>query len=1534
MNRQNERGIALITTLIMLSLVTFLSVAFLTLTRQERATVQVQTEITVAEAMGKGAVDRAVTETVTQMLSANSRHSYDLIVSTNYERPGGLIPGDGTLGNASYRDNSLGDYEGGPLNFDDTLTNLLNLYFNPRVPVYVNADRSRDVNGRETVDRSMGGQEFRFYIDFNRNGQFEPTRLVFNTNAAGMQILPATLVDRVGDPQWIGILDRSNWRHGPDNRFVGRYAYLVMPTGKSLDINRIHNQARLLGQSSYFAGDEGYRRNQGVGDWELNMAGFLVELNGGVWNPVIDPYDYQLYFANNGRAFTDARDLSRARYQFSPSDPFDFGNLYSFGEQYPLGSRTIPQSYFWQTADRFDIFANGPLNIGPNLRLGLFSGTGVPLTGDDSNLLDPTVDNSPWFGSPMPSPFFEVQELLKQDPAATTVYQAFTDRLVAAMRTAGHHDRYTLYRLMAQMGTDSHEPIPNKYDLNYLNFLPENTSGNIAGGWTNYNRPQHFHDMWPERQNGFVPWLQGNTNHFFGFVADTLLKKRFGLSFNDTWANNQGLRSSIAIPVWDTNTPNRLLYSSAIHQTLQLAANIYDSTTGQNYPEWQSAASYASGNRVLFRGIAYEVTGSPSVGLSPNQEPAQWMILPHMPSVFRPQFDVIRDSMNNVVRVQITNYVQAFGTNYLVNRWYDLTDTNRLTAGSNNELEDFRNNMALASTDPNYSPNANVLGVPMVVGAKKGLPNFNEMGLLSRVTVGRKIEIAKTISGTNRTFQTNLMYTLGVTNRIIAEAWNSYTQAYPNPLQIHFRHAVQGQITNTGGTILKTFNSTAFATNYTLGPNFWGGGFFVPLGSRTETLMGGEQFVRSGIPDYFVPIGSGFTNRLFDRPSPSVFDSPDWHLTATHRMAFWIVDTAQNQVIDVVGLNDLTSYFDLTRTLLDRTSLSGLWETNRPGGTNDITVPTFGILEQLLYAGGYRGISTTEWEGYEDLAPTAEQAASFRTFFNRSDTRTNMQAPFEALRSLFTATSWGANDPLVHYTREDLSDPNRPVIVEVVEPPNSPTILTNNFAGLNTRYSPWGGRRVPGNAVGTNSDPEHIAYNHTLKDPGVRWPDDWDFPTYKMAHPGWLGRVHRGTPWQTVYLKAHMAPLIEPNGLPDLSWRRWAGTSLTHPTNDWELMDLFTAAPTPSAAQGLLSINQTNSAAWYAALSGLMLLSNSVDDIDIGPLTNGFAGDGSGLAIRVLDPREAAVRRIVDGIQRYRSQQQNGVFTNLGQILGVAELSIGETNASPLNQNPVSADVLNSSPYIYRGILGDEFYSEQEQYGIPDYVYERLPQQLMGLLKMEDHPRLTVYSWGQALKPARRSVILTAGPTRGLVTNYQVTAEVAAKSSVLIEGVNPTFTFATNNFRSLYEIRNNPQNVPVPSPPVFDLIGQDRIRIGRIAFRLRHSQRMMGRIDETPVRLFVGNGAGDQLPLYTYAYDPDGGGPLAPVTITERFQPGRTYYIMNARADDFQLAVEHPGNPQSSKYIVLDLLDIGQGFHRITTVPRAVVEDHNVLFSE
>jgi len=86
----------------------------------------------------------------------------------------------------------------------------------------------------------------------------------------------------VGDPEWIGILEHPDQPHSANNKFLGRYAYLVVPSGKALDVNYIHNDAALSRRSS---GNFAYSRDMGVGSWEINLAAFLADLNTNQWDP-------------------------------------------------------------------------------------------------------------------------------------------------------------------------------------------------------------------------------------------------------------------------------------------------------------------------------------------------------------------------------------------------------------------------------------------------------------------------------------------------------------------------------------------------------------------------------------------------------------------------------------------------------------------------------------------------------------------------------------------------------------------------------------------------------------------------------------------------------------------------------------------------------------------------------------------------------------------------------------------------------------------------------------------------------------------------------------------------------------------------------------------------------------------------------------------------------------------------------------------------------------------------------------------------
>ena len=320
-----KRGAALVITLIMLGMVTAMAVVFLSISRRERASVSVITDQAGAQLMAETATAQALSKVVSRMVTTQNPLAYGLSVSTNYINRVGYLPGNLSATNVGYV------YPNGkPLNQNDLLMNLAKLQHLPRPPVFVdtNALGWRPKNFTRTDD-------FRFFLDINRNRAFEPTGLQVITNFQGRPVVGQDgllMTDYfVGDPEWIGELDNPDAPHSPTNKFIGRYAYMVLPTGRSLDINYIHNQARdpmkrNLDRPSGRGNQYLYMRNQGVGSWELNLAAFLAQLN---------PIQWWYYYDWLGRpvnangleypradrlSFSDSRDILLHRYNGSRRD--------------------------------------------------------------------------------------------------------------------------------------------------------------------------------------------------------------------------------------------------------------------------------------------------------------------------------------------------------------------------------------------------------------------------------------------------------------------------------------------------------------------------------------------------------------------------------------------------------------------------------------------------------------------------------------------------------------------------------------------------------------------------------------------------------------------------------------------------------------------------------------------------------------------------------------------------------------------------------------------------------------------------------------------------------------------------------------------------------------------------------------------------------------------------------------------------------------------------------------------------------------
>jgi hypothetical protein len=1179
MTRRSEQAVALVITLIMLSVITLVAVAFLAVARRDRSAVTNADDLSRAELMADAARERAIAEIAAQMLGRTNPLAFDLLVSVNV---------------------------------DTNTANPTALLLDPRAPVVVS---------------NQFGFDDRSFLDLNRNGAAE-------TNGPGV----------VGDPEWIGVTERFG-AHGPNNRFIGRYAYLVLPAGKSLDLDFMHNETK---QNPSYA--ERYYRGLGFGTWDLNLGGFLADLNTNVWPttnfvpaPMGSAYRPDPNLDSPGRAYYDAAEL--LRYRYSP----DY--------------RSLPLSILPWAPD-FALDVPSPLDLGADLN---------------------TATN--WAGSDNPRRYFDPAELFLT--ARNPNYTNFVTRLRQAMApTNSPYDRYTFYRLLAQLGMDS-VPERDKIHLNYADpdpLQPVSWHSNAA------TRAAFFHTV-ATRLMQDTPSL--NLVFTNAGVAFPLVQTGFPIRI---YARSNGIE----------HLPLSLGYSPALHRLLQLSANLLDATT----------------------------TNAPGLAAGP----------PFYPTVFRPVFS------NDFANVYIHHYEEASQFNAGMvdtNNWFDLTDPN--------------------VNPSNIGPNNFVYGVPLIVGAKKGYPNFNEYVLLSAVEVERKIWLGK---DPTRLLQppsiTNTWLRVAVSNAFGIEAWNSYADFYPRlgsgrAARMFLHHEMTTTVTNGSGLSVprqQWARSWASAPIQDNGVGGWGPtNFSFTLFTNNVQVFTNAQHRSVPSPGLDSPFGA-------IKWETNIFSIPDWDLAVTNRLFYFLVET-NGRVVDAVSLAGLGHSTNVARALTNDTTVVGasLWSNVRLGASNNLNALTLGHLVQTQMGSDDR-FQGTDWNQYgvgqASNAVSGVAASStysqqkkqlitnFRALLNARPIEkwasegivtnganpVSAEVPFTPTAKFYVTTRWQVNDPLVHHHLEDLRDVGLNFSVGTnVHPPTLDLPVTSVLGTVNERYRPWGGRRYNNLQLVNPTTTDSPA----LKDPMVRSSEDWDFPNSKFPNIGWLGRVHRGTPWQTVYLKSAVA---DPNDwlAQSVDWR-------THPTNDWRLVDLFTVAQNTNASRGQLSINQTNRAAWSAVLSGVSVFSNGSvpDQTAIDAFQNWLLPPPLYTNLLIEPNSTNQLIPLVNAINSRRTALPRGTFDRLSELLAVPEL----TMASPF-LNTTSPDQLKG--------------------GLTDEAYEQLPRRILSLLRVGE-PRVVVYAYGQSLKPAPNSILTASvGNIPALTcTNYQVTGEAVTRTVVRYE---------------------------------------------------------------------------------------------------------------------------------------------------------------------
>jgi len=621
-------------------------------------------------------------------------------------------------------------------------------------------------------------------------------------------------------------------------------------------------------------------------------------------------------------------------------------------------------------------------------------------------------------------------------------------------------------------------------------------------------------------------------------------------------------------------------------------------------------------------------------------------------------------------------------------------------------------------------------------------------------------------------FSTNQIYWPGTANSI-----GSFTSSYitwSNNVTVMPFSAYRSQYTGSTTTTNGTFSSPVLI------PAYW----------FNSAASGDGQLVYE-------------TNGAGSLPN---YQLPQLGLLATNRFQSYILDTTviPNRVIDYVQLSQVSS-LNVNANIYTNAANS-TWSSN----TSTAFGVTVGVLNQISISrqGGPAPDLVDDGQGW-NLADLTLSRPGFTAVLNPSgewQTNNQPQAGYTPMCAAVGYTIWSANDPLVHYTVGDLA-PSAFVLPSRVAGTSAtlPSLISLGFGTKNPNYFPWGGAAPTTLTLTTagRSFRNNNGFSFWLKDPLAYSSTNWDFPTYKYPSIGWIGRVHRGTPWQTVYLKStdvlsdfgtdESGDVYQgyPNG--EIAWSQWTGDQNFYdaadsaPVFDRQLFDLFTTALNDNATRGTLSVNigadgSPSLAAWSAVLSGVVVLTN----VAVSPQTAGVSNSWLTIQPAGVAGTNSALWQIVNNINSARTTFTNtdgvvGSFKHIGDVLSAPALTVG-TN--------VPSSWLTASPYLNLNAS-----QQQQNYGISDEVYEQIPQQIMGLLRVSSTPRYVIYAYGQTLRPANKGLVLDS-TAFGLVTNYQVVAESAVRAVVSVQTnilVTPT------GFQTNYSAKVESYNVLPPN---------------------------------------------------------------------------------------------------------------------------------------
>ena len=1376
-------GAVLVIALIMLAVVTFIVTAYLAFAQRERTSINmsiIQTETRFILDTGTAWAQAEVAKKIM------GGENYQMFVSQNVDGANVNVP-------SIYNSASLKE-----------------LKDQARAPVYYNHDRKGPHD------------EFRYFLDLNRDAGFQATGL-----------------SDVGDPHWIGVLEDPDLKHGAKlpngrrNRFIGRYAYMVVPASKALDINNIHNWSkRIQGEGFWRPGNAAELNPAGIGvkrSGQLNMAGTLAAVRASKdqgWN--YELYRHVLDQRSRGSAFDGAASLWN--FQDKAGKFYDVFDLYTpvraGPRQPPKGVNHFQFTRTLETAGNYAFYdfarsvgtheqevPGGKLNLNdyqslaanlanidlltgeittevphkfpPGARLCLYSDTGIVPSfrrpvGDGSFKVDLVRPHDVFFAKPMddaPDMLRLYHEYVPLSAGSEAVFSGpveFVNIQAAEMWRPGA--RYAQNDVVLVPGTA--ERIMALKD----HVATTDIAGDLASYWAPISQ-------WPATQYRLDRSLE-----MFEEVAARLLEQR-------ATAPDRAISPGVVIrpqgtrPIFDikihplkTRTEDELNiylenldavfnnpaaradfdeytreYSPEIQRLLQLAANIVDMYSPGPQPSVFRPYYDRTTKGVFMRGFIRE---------------------PHRSFLAQVNKRVLPEDAASLGPLDLITRVKLYGEAWSVplvigakKRWPDQQGRAHIPAALNEvslqcmmhldpESQSIRPSMRVAMEIKDASKQGGVV-VHGAVSASGTIRRYPSSGL--------------GLGGVQNSFNYVAKGSVPEVARLLPQNSGLTVQSQIHvPLEYGDDFASQLQQTLAGTNVVEFFGD--------FGPRTWEvrGEVDVSCALATPDLPDGRKGLLLDHAELQFEFNGGRTPFNESWTNPKIYKQNDIVYYGGEGYVYHAAAESESGSDDQVDVEIGTrpDGSKITRKILDPSRWAMLnWSWNEARKTHPPVYPEGAVIKAT-------GVNAAG-------DPITQFYTAKRPFAPGGDLASNAAAGLiELYGGEFCEFSWQVNDPLVNGHLMDYRKYNH------AKPGVNPDPATGEeVAVANVNFPPITMAGPP--RLGLNMGRENLCWQPwsasldqprvmTYKDPGVSSSAFWDFPVVGYDAPlrrlGDLGRVHRGTPWQTVYLKAPPPPKwgdgqnpeqvdwdADPEVIPNTGgekrtphfmakdsdgndiyidyidiWREWVLTRWqrgildgngndgktalnsrnlwfkihpTRPESDWALLESFTVG---DDTRGLLSINQTASAAWAAALAGVEILPGHVDGGHVRP------GDGR-------------MSKIVSGINKYRASKRGKMpYALVSEILEVPELSL-------------------NSPYLPT---------------VPsEWHCEAIPRQVLSLLRveydfkndLEEKPRFIAYVFSQALRPAPQSIVRN-GPDKGLCTNYQVVGEAAARTEFSLSG--------------------------------------------------------------------------------------------------------------------------------------------------------------------